>query len=224
MDLQQNIYWHKKGIKIEFDQISSEEVCAPDVSNIFAPGPRINPPFSVEILSHKFNYIKNDNTTYIIRISADNHSWTIIKEFTDILELISLVNEHTDILAKLKMKGFKSIDPKTYPRRNDLIKFIIRVLLDNSYKFIQQFILTNICTGDIRFSEDKISLVEAGWFKWKGRSFVKLNNLIFEIVHDTVRYINKDSIIISDNTVMINNRKLVALDDISIKILREWIW
>lgn len=245
---QNQIYWHKKDIKIEFESWSSEETETPiSMNNIYAPGPRTEPPFEVEIITSRFLYENGkESSLYVIKIGSLMHSWVLIKSIKEILDLIHIIRENTTVLDRLNIKRFKSICVESYRERDSMIQLILNTLLNDSayYKYIQQFILTNTLAEshslDIRKIEeileregkDGVFLVEyKGWvLGWKVHHLQMLNNVI---VNSSIRsgkvkdIINTQDIKIINKIVIIKgeniNKELIAHDNKTIEIIKKWI-
>ncbi|KAH9386676.1 uncharacterized protein NEMAJ01_1572 [Nematocida major] len=241
------IYWHKKDIKIEFDTFSSEESAEPiSTNNIYAPGPKAEPPFEVEILASRFLY-KNgkEASLYIIRIASLVHSWMLIKSIAEIVDLINLIKDRTTILNKLSMKRFKCISVENYKERYSMIQLILSTLLNNPdyYKYIQQFILTNTISDSVDIhrveealeneEKDGVFLVEyKGWMLgWKVHYIQLLNNVIVSTsVHSgkVKSLINIRDIKIINRIVKIQgegvSKELVAHDKMTVEIVKKWMY
>ncbi|KAI5127090.1 hypothetical protein NEPAR04_0761 [Nematocida parisii] len=237
------IYWHKKGIKIEFDSLSSDESCeSSNKSHIYAPGTKIEPPFSVEVVYNRFLHEnEKDISIYTIKISSADSSWLVIKTFTQILELLYMVNQNTKILEKLNMKRFVSIKTTNFNDRNSLIVLILSTILNDPAcsKYIQQFILSDILKTQCELlyimmhtpqDSQKICFIEnKGWIRgWQPQMLKKMNNLIAEVSKDKIkRIIPKNEIQIIDKTVIIKEstkeRNLVALEKYTIDLLKTWL-
>lgn len=236
------IYWHKKDIKIELETWSSDEVKdSLSYNTIHAPGPKTEPPFEVKVLSSRFLYEgKKESTVYLIRISSLLHSWLLLKDFQEILHLINTIRDNSDIIDRLNMKRFKSITADAYGERVLLIELILSTLLNNStyYRYIQHFILTNTITDTDcprkiadyleREKKDAVCLVEqTGWMsKWRVRQFILLNNMIIYLSITTGRIksvISIQDIRIVDRTVRIKERVFLAQDTKTVDIIKRWM-
>lgn len=236
------IYWHKKDIKIELESWSSEElVGSAENTTIYAPGPKTEPPFEVKIIASRFMYEGEKETTlYIIRIGSLMHSWLLLKSMQNIIDLVNLIKENSEILNRLNIKRFKSVSVDSYQERIILIQLILSTLLNNStyYKYIQHFILTNTIAETEnqqriesileQGTRDMVYLIEhTGWIaRWRVRYFHLYNNIIVNISLRTGKIksvISIKDIKIIDKTIKIKDKELIAHDTKTVEIIKRWM-
>ncbi|KAI5189143.1 hypothetical protein NEMIN01_0309 [Nematocida minor] len=233
------IYWHKRDIKIELESWSSDEVDT--ATNIYAPGPKTEPPFEVSVVSSRFLYENNkESTLYVIRIGSLMHSWLLLKSIQEIVDLIVVIKNSSDILDKLSIKRFRSIGVDNYQERYSIIQLVLSTLLNNSiyYKHIQQFILSSTMPNtdsikkisDIldREREAGVYLVEyKGWIsRWKVHYYQLVNNIIVNTSVKTgrvKRVVDIKDIKIVDRVVKIDNKELIAQDSHTVEIIKKWM-